>query len=95
MPTVSALAARYPEIADLDPSFLVAVINEAQAGIDPTIYGTRNDAAVMAMAAHLVWVSPAGISLRTETDKNNEDSSGYMARFRQIRREVTVGFMVL
>jgi hypothetical protein len=97
MPTALAFVTRYPEFSEcgLDPDFISSVLAEAQAGIDAIIYGTRNDAAVMAMAAHLIWVSPAGISLRTDTDKSDGDTSGYLKRFQAIRKEVSPKFAVL
>lgn len=91
--TSQAFLIRYPEFETLDPDFVSAVLTEVGFGLDSSVYGLRFDAAQGALAAHKIWLSPAGSPLRGESDQAG--ISDYLKTFEQIRREVTMGFMVV
>jgi diaminopimelate decarboxylase len=88
-----AFATRYPEFSTTDPDTVTAVLGEAARECATDIYGARVDDAVGALAAHKLFLSPAGLSLRTESDQ--ADSSDYLKAYQQIRRECSPKFMVL
>lgn len=84
---------RYPEFESTDPDLVSAVLAEVGFGLDAAVYGNRFDAAHGALAAHKLWLSPAGVSLRG--DSTQTDTSDYLKAFQQVRREVTIGFVVV
>lgn len=90
--TATQFSVRYPEFDTIDPDFVAAVLVEVGFGLDPTVYGNRFDAAHGAYTAHRIYVSPYGSSLRG--DSTQTDTSDHLKLFQQIRREVTVGFLV-
>lgn len=78
-----AFGNRYPEFATVDVGLVEAVLAEVALELnDPTLYGTRYDAAQGALTAHRIWVSPAGISLRGEDA--DPSTSPYLAMFKQM-----------
>jgi len=89
----TAFLARYPEFATTDPDVIGAVMGEATRAVSAEIYGDRAGDAAAALAAHKLWVSPAGSSLRGESDEL--DMSDYLKAYQQIRRECSPKFMVL
>lgn len=89
----SAFIKRYPEFSTVDPDTIAAVLTEAARGVDAGVYGARAWDAAAALAAHKLYLSPAGMSLRGESDQT--DTSDYLKVFQQIRREVAPKFMVL
>lgn len=89
----TAFLTRYPEFDTIDPDVIGAVLGEAARAVATDIYATRVDDAAMALAAHKLWVSPAGSSLRTESDQ--ADMSDYLKAYQQIRRECAPKFLVL
>ncbi|MBA3833609.1 MAG: DUF4054 domain-containing protein [Chthoniobacterales bacterium] len=98
MPTAVSFAARYPEFSNTDSDLVGAVLAEAALSVDPLIYGFKADAAVSALAAHLLWTGEAGTSLRMAADGDTSPDaqrSRYWGEFTRLRRECTVGFMVL
>lgn len=92
-PTALAFATRYPEFSTVDPDVIDAVLAEAARAVDTDIYGARVSDAVAALAAHKLWLSPAGSSLRGESDQ--ADMSDYLKVYQAIRREMAPKFMVL
>jgi hypothetical protein len=78
----AAFLIRYPEFGPIDPTLIVAVLTEVGTELNPTLYPTNYDAAQGALTAHRIFVSPAGLSLRGETDKL--DTSDYLKMFKQM-----------
>lgn len=91
--TYAAFIILYPAFTVIDQGQVQAQLDEVALGLDVTIYGTRFDAAHGALTAHELFISPAGLSLRTESD--NTDSSDYLKKFQKIRREVAPRFAVV
>lgn len=91
--TVDDFTARYPEFTTCEPDVMTAMLGEAARAVSVDVYGNRTDDAVAALAAHKIFVSPAGLSLRTESDQT--DTSDYLKAYQQMRREMTPGFLVL
>lgn len=91
--TYAAFIILYPAFTVVDQTLVQAQLDEVALGLDPTIYGARFDAAHGALTAHELFISPAGLSLRTESD--NTDSSDYLKKFQKIRREVAPKFAVV
>jgi hypothetical protein len=84
---------RYSEFTTCDPDVLSAKLGEAARAVSVDVYGDRTDDAVAALAAHKIFVSPAGLSLRTESDQTS--TSDYLKTYQQIRREMAPRFAVL
>lgn len=94
----NSFAARYPEFENTAGEQVLAVLAEAALSVDPLIYGFKTDAAVGALAAHLLWTGVAGTSLRMAADGDTSPDaqrSRYWGEFTRLRRECTIGFMVL
>lgn len=91
--TYSQFIVRYPEFETTDPDFVAAVLAEAGFGIDVGVYGLRYDAAQGSLAAHKIYVSPYGVSLRG--DSTSTETSEYLKSFQQIRRESSFGMFVV
>jgi len=72
---------RYPEFSTLDPDTISAVLTEVAAELGSS-YGTRFDAAQAALTAHRLWLSPAGMPLRGESDQT--DTSDYLEAFKKM-----------
>lgn len=88
-----AFLVRYPEFSTVDTALITAILAEVAFGLDAGIYGLRFAAAQGALTAHKLWLSPAGVSLRVDSDA--KDKSDYLLEFQQIRRECTIGFAVI
>jgi diaminopimelate decarboxylase len=90
--TSAAFLILYPAFTVVDPALVQATLDEVALGLDSTVYGNRFDAAHGAKTAHELFISPAGLSLRTDSD--NTDTSDYLKKFQKIRREVAPKFAV-
>lgn len=73
---------RYPEFDTVDPDVISAVLAEVAKELAGGNYGARLDAAQGALTAHRLWLSPAGSSLRGESDQT--DTSDYLRAFKQM-----------
>jgi len=91
--TRDAFLTLYSQFSTLDPDIVEAQLAETLLGLDPTVYGARLDAAHGALTAHELWMSPAGMPLRGESDQT--DTSDFLKKFQRIRRECAPKFMVL
>jgi hypothetical protein len=91
--TKDAFLTLYSQFSTLDPDVVEAQLAETLAGLDPAVYGARLDAAHGALTAHELWISPAGMPLRSESDQ--VDTSDYLKKFQRIRREVAPKFAVV
>lgn len=78
----SSFLTRYPEFDRVDPDTIGAVLDEVSNELNPALYGTRFEAAQGALAAHRLWLSPAGSGLRGESDQT--DTSDYLKAFKQM-----------
>jgi len=88
-----AFITRYPEFSTTDPDTIAAVLAEAARAVDVGVYGARAWDAAAALAAHKLYISPAGMSMRGESDQ--ADSSDYLKAYQKIRREMAPKFLVL
>lgn len=84
--TSDQFSVRYPEFDTIDPDFVGAVLAEVGFQLDAALYGNRFDSAHGALAAHRIYISPYGSSLRG--DSKQSDTSDYLKLFNQIRWEV-------
>lgn len=84
---------RYPEFTTVDPDTIGAILQEAARAVNADLFGVRTDDAVMALAAHKIFVSPAGMPMRSESDQL--DTSYYLKAYQTMRREVAPKFLVL
>ncbi|HYQ47160.1 MAG TPA: hypothetical protein VER11_34555 [Polyangiaceae bacterium] len=91
--TRDAFLTLYSQFSTLDPDIVEAQLAETLLGLDATVYGARLDAAHGALTAHELWVSPAGMPLRGESDQAG--TSDFLTKFQRIRRECAPKFMVL
>jgi hypothetical protein len=81
---------RYPEFDNPDGDELAqACLAEAAAEIDAVVYGSRFDEAHGSLAAHKLWTSAFGVSLRQE-GSGDEGSSKYLEAFKHVQKAVTV-----
>lgn len=90
---VGEFTTRYPAFTTCDPDVMSSMLEEAARAVNVDIYGDRTDDAIAALAAHKVFVSDAGSSLRTESSQT--DTSDYLKAYQQIRREMAPKFLVL
>lgn len=90
--TSTSFLTLYPEFSPVDAGQLQGMLDEVATGLDPSVYGPRWDAAHGALTAHQLFISPAGLSIRG--DSTETDTSDYFEKFKRIRREVTIGFLV-
>ena len=96
--TVDSFTIRYPEFETVGNLTLAAVLAEAASRVDPTVYLLKTDAAVATLAAHLLWTGVAGTSLRLAADGPpgpDAQQSRYWGEFVRIRRECSIGFLVV
>lgn len=56
-----------------------------------TGFGARRDDAIGLLTAHLLAMSPGGMTARTDSDEGKAQETVYMTRLKQMRREVFGG----
>lgn len=82
----AAFLVRYPEFSVVDPALIGPVLAEVSTELNPnsdaTLYPANFDAVQGALAAHRIWVSPAGNSLRV--DDADLSTSPYLSAFKQM-----------
>jgi hypothetical protein len=91
----TSLTVRYPELAPAvtaAPDMVDACIAQAEILIDRTVYGSKADAAVHALAAHFVAINPLGELGRL--NKRNDDTV-YLMQYRQLRRSLGYSISVI
>ena len=85
----SAFLDRYPEFDLPDNLELVeSVLAEVEGKLDASVFGDRFDEAHGALAAHTLWASPFGLSLRGDGDSPSR--SKYLDHYENIKKAVTV-----
>lgn len=86
---------RFPEFQGASTQLVVAKLAEASARISSGEFpGTTSDVAVGYLAAHLLWSSPFGASMRLD-GAGEEVSSRYWAEFERLRLERVPRVIVL
>jgi hypothetical protein len=93
----ATLVARYPEFTaavSAQADMVIACIAQAEALVDRVRYGsTKADAAVHALAAHFVAISPLDGEIG-RLDKRS-DKTVYLLQYQQILRSLGLGAQVL
>lgn len=86
---------RFPEFASAGTALVTANIAEAAARISGGEFpGATSDVAIGYLAAHLLWVSPFGSSMRLDS-AGEELTSRYWAEFERLRLERVPRIIVL
>jgi hypothetical protein len=93
--TAATLVARYPEfgaaVSDY-PDMVDACIAQATEMVDATVYSTKADHAIKALAAHLIAINPMGEMARL--DKKGTKTV-YLLQYEQLRKMPGAGFRVI
>lgn len=85
---------RYPEFASVDEQLIEKKLAEAAERISATAFGSSFDTAQGLFAAHLLWSSPFGASMRLEGG-GEEQTSRYWREYSQLRVEKVPSVLVL
>jgi hypothetical protein len=86
---------RYPEFAAAGAALIVAAIAEASGRIAGESFpSTTKSAAVGYYAAHLLWSSPFGVTMRLD-GAGEELTSPYLGEFERLRLERVPRIVVL
>jgi hypothetical protein len=92
----STLVARYPEFQpalDQYPDMVDACLAQAEVQIDRTVYRDKADAAVHALAAHLLALCPlGGEPARLEPESMN---TIYWGQYKALRQSLRCGMQVI
>jgi hypothetical protein len=89
--TLETFSARFPEFDAAPANLVEACIAEAAVQIDATVYGTKYDAAVQNLAAHLIATNPLGEMARLQA---KDGSTVYQKHYEKLKRMVASGFRV-
>jgi hypothetical protein len=92
--TSEQFLARFPEFRSATPTLLDSVLDEASRRLNSDVWGERLEVAQGLLAAHLLWSSPFGASMRLD-GAGNEMTSRYMSEFARLRGEVIPSMVVL
>lgn len=93
--TAAEFVRRFPEFSTAGPELVVAVLKEAAARIEAGNFpGTTAGAAAGYYAAHLLWSSPFGSTMRLDSD-GNELEDRYLSEFERLRLERVPRIIVL
>lgn len=90
----AAFLVRYPEFENSADELIEAALAEALLSLNECVYGSKRDAAQGALAAHLLWTGPTGVTLRLDGDKPSNEKSRYWQEYVRLRREVAPRFLV-
>jgi hypothetical protein len=88
MVTVRQFTTAFPEFCGLDPEYIQIKLTEAARRVTTETYGDLADDVIKYHAAHRIWISPAGSSLRTDTD--DASTSPYL----KVMKELVQGSIV-
>lgn len=92
--TPAQFLASFPEFESASQSLITAKLLEAGATCGVDAYGSTVSVAVGYYAAHLLWTSPFGVSMRL--DGNGEDiPSRYLLELERLRLAVVPRIIVL
>ncbi len=83
-----------PEFESAGPQLVTAALQFAAGALDPGSWGTSHDQAVSAKAAHWLWSSPFGVSMRLD-GSGKEVSSPYEFELETIHLSRIPRIMVL
>lgn len=83
---------RFPEFTSAPAPLLEAVLADASARTDATVWGHLTDQGVGLLAAHLLACAPNGQFARLEKDKSQ---TIYGAEYERLMQAVTVGLRVV
>ena len=85
----------YPSFKTTSDELIIAKLGLAAQRVDPLVWGSRYNAGVAALAAHLLWTEPFGTTTRLDGG-GESTTSRYLEEFRAMVRELGVPkFMVL
>ena len=73
-----------PEFASAGTQLVAEALADAVSKVDPTTWGNQTDKAVSLLAAHSLWSSPFGASMRLDGD-SEETESRYLAEYARLR----------
>jgi hypothetical protein len=79
--------AQYPEMASVPDPMITAYLARAANRLDPLVWGTKLEEGIGLLTAHLLALSPAGLSARLATDKGQ---STYGEQFSSLERVVSI-----
>lgn len=86
--SVSRFLQDYPDFKRTDAGLIEKKLTAAEGRIAPTVWGTRTTDGIMALAAHLLSMSPPGEQARLK--KENRETV-YERVWRDMKREITMG----
>ena len=93
--TAAEFIANYPSFASTSDELITAKLGLAAQRVDPVIWGSRYNAGLAALAAHLLWTDPFGTTTRLDGG-GDAKTSRYLEEFRAMVRELGIPrFMVL
>ena len=82
----------FSEFRDTEDSEIEAKLALAALEVNADVWGTRADAGVLYMAAHLVSLAPAGQNAKLKPE--NAAKTVYLMHFKRMQRAVAYGFRV-
>jgi len=85
--SVMQFTRRFPEFRDTDAGLLQEVLLEAEARVDPDVWGTKRELGIKALAAHLVATGPMGEPAKLISD---EKTTIYEKAYKRLQRTVTL-----
>ncbi len=80
--TLASFRAQFPEMQKAPDDLVSSALALADPQVNPTVYGTRADEALLFYAAHVVACSPFGQNARLASDKNQ---STYGEHFKRLQ----------
>lgn len=92
---IATFKVRFPEFDPGDASndaLIQAMLDDAEARINSTLFGALEDSAHGWLTAHLLTVHPYGINARAVDDKTEDP---YLKQWKILARSVGMGFRVV
>lgn len=90
--TLIVFRATYPEFKQTGDADVQIKLAEAARRISSDAFGDRYDDAHGLMAAHLLWISPFGATMRLDGDAGG---SRYAAEFAELRSETVTSILAV
>jgi hypothetical protein len=72
--TVAQFVSSRPEFSSAGAQLVAEALTEARSKLDAGTWGNQYDNAVSALAAHLLWTSPFGVSMRLDGGSEESES---------------------
>lgn len=88
---LSVFRAVYPEFASAPDALVSAMLARAAREVDATIWGDHAEDGIGSLAAHYLASAPHGQMSRLQA---RTDSTTYLARYLDLRNEVTIALRV-